>query len=272
MIARSRDTTAAVEQQHLALLRQISPARRLRQWSELTRMVRVLSAQGLVRRTGQAHTHALITMWYGEQLAWYVPDAAGRRSAMSTEPLSVLSHLGAILDRCGIDYLVVGSLASTVHGVSRSTLDADLLLDLRPSQASALSQALADTFIFAPEDLATALVSGDGFNIIHRESLFKVDFFIRATPFDDTQFQRRIAVAIDEHSRDAVWFASAEDTILAKLRWYDDGGRVSERQWRDVLGIVTLQAGALDWAYLRAWAATLALGDLLAAVERDTGQ
>ncbi len=57
--------------------------------------------------------------------------------------------------------------------------------------------------------------------------------------------------------------ASAEDTLLAKLEWYRMGGEVSERQWRDVLGALKVQAGALDLEYLHRWASELGVDDLL---------
>jgi hypothetical protein len=57
--------------------------------------------------------------------------------------------------------------------------------------------------------------------------------------------------------------ATAEDTLLAKLDWYRLGGEVSERQWRDVLGILEVQAGSLDLDYLRKWAKELRVSDLL---------
>ncbi len=39
--------------------------------------------------------------------------------------------------------------------------------------------------------------------------------------------------------------ATPEDTLLQKLRWYDDGGRVSDKQWHDVLGILKASATAV---------------------------
>lgn len=54
----------------------------------------------------------------------------------------------------------------------------------------------------------------------------------------------------------------AEDTLLHKLRWYELGGRGSERQWGNVLGILRVQT-ALDLEYLRRWAAELGLSGLL---------
>jgi hypothetical protein len=58
-------------------------------------------------------------------------------------------------------------------------------------------------------------------------------------------------------------FASPEDTVLAKLEWYRMGGEVSDRQWRDIVGVLKTRAGELDLEYLRKGAAELHVNDLL---------
>ena len=50
---------------------------------------------------------------------------------------------------------------------------------------------------------------------------------------------------------------------MAKLEWFDRGGRVSERQWGDVLGVLRVQGETLDIEYLRQWADELGLAELL---------
>ena len=60
-----------------------------------------------------------------------------------------------------------------------------------------------------------------------------------------------------------------EDIILSKLEWYRMGGGVSERQWRDVLGVLKVQGERLDHAYMQRMAAELGVADLL---ERALGE
>ena len=72
--------------------------------------------------------------------------------------------------------------------------------------------------------------------------------------------RREVVAAEPERS---IFIATAEDTILAKLQWYEPGGRASERQWSDILGVIKVQASGLDVAYLRTTAERLRLGDLL---------
>ena len=82
-------------------------------------------------------------------------------------------------------------------------------------------------------------------------------------PFDREEFSRgRSEIIATDPERRAV-VKSPEDTILRKLRWYRDGGEVSDRQWVDVLGVVRAQGPRLDRAYLQRWAIQLEIADLL---------
>jgi hypothetical protein len=58
--------------------------------------------------------------------------------------------------------------------------------------------------------------------------------------------------------------ASAEGTILSKLLWFQKGGAASDRQWQDILGVLRVQSGRLDQAYMDRWAAELGVDGLLA--------
>ena len=94
--------------------------------------------------------------------------------------------------------------------------------------------------------------------------MFKVDLFVaKSDPFDEAQIERRVAREVGENSTQVIFVLSAEDTILAKLRWYRMGGEQSERQWRDVVGVVNVQGERLDLGYLHQMAAELHVEDLL---------
>lgn len=168
------------------------------------------------------------------------------------------------LERLGIPYAVGGSLASSLHGVMRSTLDVDIVADMRPEHIQPLVDSLSKEFYADDEMMRDAIERQSSFNLIHYETAFKVDIFIRKSrAFDQMQLDRRRRSIIASNPEASVYVTSPEDTILAKLEWYRMGGEVSDRQWRDILGVLKTQAGELDLEYLRTWAAELQVSDLL---------
>jgi len=192
---------------------------------------------------------------------------------MLPEPVAVTLLVIEALEASDVPYLIGGSLASAVHGVARATVDTDLVADLRPEHAQPLAQALADAFYVDVESIQDAIRRHSSFNVIHLEMMFKVDVFVRKQrPFDQAQFDRRVAQVIATEPERTAYVASAEDTVLAKLEWFRMGGEVSERQWRDVLGVLKVQGERLDRDYLRRWAQTLKVGDLLERALNEAGQ
>ena len=102
--------------------------------------------------------------------------------------------------------------------------------------------------------------------------MLKVDVFVaRTDPFSLMQMRRRVLQAVSVDGQTKFHVASAEDTVLAKLQWYREGGEVSDRQWNDVLGVLKVQGPALDRVYLREWARELKLTDLLDRALDDAG-
>jgi len=191
---------------------------------------------------------------------------------MPEEPIAVTLLVIDVLDALGVPYLIGGSLASAVHGVLRATMDTDLVADLRLEHAEPLARALGGTFYVDAESIREAVLHESSFNVIHLETMFKVDVFVvKKRPFHRSQMERRIAQVIATDPERTAYVATAEDTILAKLEWYRMGGSVSERQWRDVLGVMKVQADRLDVTYLRHWGAQLNVLDLLERALTEAG-
>jgi hypothetical protein len=183
---------------------------------------------------------------------------------MIAEPVAVTLLVVNALEKLGGSYCVGGSLASTLHGVVRTTLDTDLVAELHSEHVTPLVQMLQGTFYMDAEAVNEAVHRRSSFNLIHLETMFKVDIFVsKQRPFDQIQFTRRAPQIVATDPEQTVYIASAEDTILTKLEWYRLGGEISERQWRDVLGVFKVQADRLDLNYLRQWAIELGVADLL---------
>jgi hypothetical protein len=181
-----------------------------------------------------------------------------------TELLRAVGRVVAAFEALGVDYLVGGSVASSVFGEPRQTLDADLLARLLGQNAAPLIGHLGQEFYADLPSILTAIQTATCFNLIHLASMTKVDVFVRwRDPFAQSQFARRQRKVVGESPPLELYFASAEDTVLAKLDWYRQGGGVSDRQWRDLLGVLKIQSGALDRAYLVHWAGELSVSDLL---------
>lgn len=109
-----------------------------------------------------------------------------------------------------------------------------------------------------------AITSRTSFNLIHLPTMYKIDVFIpKQRPYDKCVQQRAIQVAAFRGDDRIYNIASIEDTVLSKLEWYKAGGETSERQWRDVVGVMQVQLDQLDQAYLNKWAADLSVSDLL---------
>ena len=141
--------------------------------------------------------------------------------------------------------------------------DSDLVAALRPV-ADALTTRLVSAYYIPVDRLRSAVAARSSCNFIHLATMFKIDVFVsKGRPFDREAAERARPQAIDE-APDAPRFpvASPEDTVLAKLEWFRLGGESSERQWWDVVGILKVTEDA-DRTYLRRWAASLGVADLL---------
>lgn len=184
---------------------------------------------------------------------------------------AALVAIGAAMQRLGIPWFVGSSVASLVHGEIRTTQDVDIVLDIGKHQVDALVAELEPDFYVDRVYVAEAVRTGTSCNVLHRTTGMKVDLFpLRARAFSRAEMARRTKVSLLPGVEPNV--ATAEDCLLTKLEWFEKGGRVSDRQWRDILGIVRLQGARLDRDHLRRWAPDLGVTELLERALRGEGK
>lgn len=183
---------------------------------------------------------------------------------MNRDPIELALEVARILDACEVAYLVGGSLSSSIYGEPRSTLDIDMVVALTEPLIDPLVSALGDEFYADAEAIRRAVRENSSVNLIHLKSSIKVDLFIQGgTPLDAEQLSRRVRIKVRENPDRYLFSYTAEDILLQKLRWFRLGNEVSDRQWRDILGILKRQSGVLDLPYLGKRAGIIRVSDLL---------
>lgn len=185
---------------------------------------------------------------------------------MTTAPLG---DAAALLRAAGIDFMVVGSYASTYHAEPRTTRDVDLVVELDEQGLTRLLDHVDFERYYVPVRSAREAVSGRGqFNLIDLVTGWKLDLIVRRDrPFSREEFARRQRVVMDGVE---LFVATAEDTILSKLEWAQLGG--SDRQMEDAVAVLRVLGASADDAYLDRWAAELGVSELLCRARSEAGR
>ena len=163
----------------------------------------------------------------------------------------LLKKVIQVLEDTGIDYMVTGSVASSLQGEPRSTHDIDLVVAIQESAVKKLLEAFPPPDFYLDEhSILDAISRQDMFNLIDVNEGYKVDFWILTDePFDQSRFSRKY---VEEVMGTKIQVSSPEDTILAKLRWAKLSGG-SEKQFTDALRVYEVQFEKLDKSYLEYW-------------------
>jgi len=167
----------------------------------------------------------------------------------------LVTRVIGVLEEACIEYMITGSVVSSLQGEPRSTHDIDLVVSIEESLASRLAEAFpAPDYHLDEQAIRAAVKRRDSFNLIDLRGGDKVDFWILTDePFDRSRFGRRYT---ERFMGLEMQVSSPEDTILAKLRWAKLSGG-SEKQFTDALRVYEVQFGKLDTAYVEFWAKEL---------------
>jgi len=185
---------------------------------------------------------------------------------------ATLTPVVALLESMDVLYYVGGSVAAMVHGERRETADVDIVADFQRQHVERFVQELSERYYVDASMIIDAIENNSSFNIINLESMFKVDVFpLKNRSYDKEAALRRLRQVIEGDPSIEAYVASPEDIVLAKLEWYRETGETSDRQWRDILGVLKMQIFTLDLAYITNWAREIKVDDLLARALEDAG-
>ena len=188
------------------------------------------------------------------------------------DPIFVAQLVADVFDHLNIPYLIGGSVASSLHGIPRTTQDVDLVADIKVFQIPLLVASFESAFYADAEMMREAVQRRASFNLIHLATMLKIDVFIlKNDPLSQTEMARRQRYEVEDRPGIHLFLASIEDTIVRKLEWYRLGGETSERQWRDMLGVIEVQQKHLEFDYLLDAAEQCGVADLLQRAFRETG-
>lgn len=192
---------------------------------------------------------------------------------MLPDVVLIAGKVAQVFDDLKIPYLISGSLASSIHGVPRSTRNVDFVAALNPEHVAPFVAALESEFYVDAGTIERAIPLHRSFNVIHFETAFKADIFVAVSDaWTQEQFrQRSYCQLVTDADSPLAWVCGAEDLLLQKLRWFEKGGRISDQQWKDVQGVLRVKAESLDYDYLHQWAAKLELTELLNQALADAG-
>jgi len=192
---------------------------------------------------------------------------------ISPDLVEALTPVVDALEKLRVPYHIGGSVASSILGMGRSTVDVDIVANLKLEQVDAFVELLGQDYYASPEMIRDAVKRRSSFHLIHDRLMYKIDVFVPKESLLDRSALKRIRKEALEDTPGARLFnvSSPEDIVLRKLDWFRTGGGVSERQWLDTVGVLKVQANALDYDYLWEWACKLGLASLFHRALVDAG-
>lgn len=265
------DTSIETDIFEFTLLQQRTNSDRLQMSASLTRGARQLCLCGL-RQTHsslleQEFAQAIAQAFLGEN---FPPNftPTGNEMTWIQDSIALAIQLQNILTDLAIPHYITGGVAAATYGEPRTTRDLDIVIALLPPKLNSLVQRLESEGFYVPnvEDVRSGRLKS--LSITHQETIARADLMLAGNSnFEQEKFKRRQGIAIPD--RGTLYLASPEDIILSKLFWRNQ--TQSEKQWRDVLGILKVQNQNLDFNYLNQQAIGLGLTETLAQAMIEAG-
>jgi hypothetical protein len=169
--------------------------------------------------------------------------------------LDIVRDVSFRLEQGGFDYMLTGSMAMNYYAQPRMTRDIDIVVALTPTDTDKIVRLFTPDYYVSRDAVGSSIAHESLFNLIHQESVIKVDWIVRkSSPYRHAEFDRRQRITIEDFS---TWIASKEDLILSKLWWAKDSH--SELQLRDVKNLV---GTGCDTSYIERWTQELGLHSL----------
>jgi len=284
MLPQSSDTPIEIEKIQISMIRRESLAKKMVHIASLTQTSRQFSKRAIKRANPTLNepelNRLLMKYWYDLNLKpvikYQLPtiqEGLKKQMTMKNEMVEAIKPLIEVFNQLGILYYIGGSVASSIYGMPRATQDIDLVTHFKSEHIAHLEQALESTYYIDQEMILKAIINGTSFNLIHLETMMKIDIFLlKNDPYHQIAFGRKKEELFDEQDHILRFYiASCEDVILTKLDWFRLGGGISEQQWRDIQGVLKIQQESLDIDYLLTWARELELTNLLEKAFQDAG-
>lgn len=192
---------------------------------------------------------------------------------IAKEVFDAIDPVITVLDKMAVSYVIGGSVASSTYGIGRATADVDIVVDLQAKHVAQMVAELEDQYYIDGAMLSDTVQRRSSCNLIFLPNMTKIDIFIpKQDEFDRQQLRHAIKEEFELGGSTRILnLAAPEDIVLQKLRWYEQGGSTSERQWNDVLGVLKVQAHYLDREYMHHWGRKLNIAELLERALDDAG-